>query len=207
MVAMFKLIRGAFLLTLLLGFVISSAFAEKESLGRESLSSLESQMIDFSDQKMRKTINQLHQKIDICFEKIKNTKLDLTVINVLESMSLTPEELRTVLLYFNFYAQNKCEGLDTWAKASQDFAQFKYLEKKFTGKNTETIINNHIYTLNQLCCHNEIYIEMELKYLNLPLSTRIELEKIIELQNPFNVSQAVETLEALSEAKLNANKE
>lgn len=188
---MFKMTNISLFLPVLLIIMMGSAWAEKKPL-----SDLESQIIDLSYQKMKKSIHQLNKKIGVCSTQAKKMRLNPATIRL---PSLTPKELKITLLYFAFYAEHKCQGAENWARATQSFTQFKYIEKKLTGKNTDTIINNHIYTLNQLCCENEIYyLEARQKYLNLPLSTRTELEKILELQKPFDVFQALETFDALS---------
>jgi len=148
----------------------------------------EDQVINFAYNMMKKAIELLDGKIDECTKLAKETRLDPSLF---ESIELTTDELRAVLRRFLFQSIKKCEGGDLWGKATEAFARFKFIEKKYKGKNiieTET-------TFEQICCGNvAIDINAELEYLKIAPEIRKKLENIPELQQPFNVFRVLEAL-------------
>lgn len=150
----------------------------------------ENEIIDFAYVTMMKTIERLDKKINECRILRKKNVLSPELFQLLP---LTKQEIRQVVLpRFHFLSLTKCEGEELWAKASMEFAQFKYIEKYYKGKNT---INTGDYSFELICCMGSHYnLEIELKYRKLPSKIIEKLEQIPELQKPFNFTTTAEKM-------------
>ncbi len=115
-----------------------------------------------------------------------------------QSLPLTKQEIREVVLpRFHFLSLTKCEGEGLWAKAAIEFAQFKYIEKYYKGKN---VIDTGYYSFELICCMGSHYnIEVELKYRKLPSEIKEKLEHIPDLQKPFDLVKTAKNM-GLNEA-------
>lgn len=120
---MFKITNIMFLFPALITvMMMKNSWAEKKPL-----LDIESQIMDFSSQKMKSSINQLNQKIGACSKLAQKTRLSPTMT---QFNFLTAKDLKVALLYFAFYSESKCQGAGIWAKATQDFAQFNFKRAK-----------------------------------------------------------------------------
>ncbi len=140
----------------------------------------EDEIINLAYTKMRASIGMLERKIDECKALAKDTTLDPALF---QSLPLTKQEARTALGYFRSYAEDKCEGKELWAKIAMEFAQFKHIEKLYKGEN---IIETESY-LEMICCMSaRSHFETIWRYLKIAPEIREELERMPELQEPFN---------------------
>lgn len=157
---------------------VSVTWAEGSALLSEKQ---ENQIIDFAYTTMRATVEELEEKMDECEKSRKESFLDPTLF---QSLSLTKQDLKKILLRFHFVAMAKCEGEALWAKAAVKFAQFKYIEKYYKGKNIIETENN----FETICCTgSQSRLEIELNYRKISPEIRAKLERIPELQKPFNL--------------------
>ncbi|MCF6211456.1 MAG: hypothetical protein L3K24_12490 [Gammaproteobacteria bacterium] len=181
------IVKKSFIVCFLLAFV--SVVWAKEGFALPS-EKQEDQIIDLAYVTMMETIERLDKKIDECRVLRRENILSSTL---LQSLPLNKQEIREVVLpRFHFLSLTKCEGEDLWAKASIEFAQFKYIEKYYKGKN---VIDTGYYSFELICCMGSHYnVEVELKYRKLPLETREKLERIPALQKPFNFITSAEKM-------------
>lgn len=147
----------------------------------------EDEIINLAYMQMRTSIGELEKKINECRLLEKNTTLNPSL---LQPLSLTKQETRTVLKYFYSLSQDKCEGLE-WEKASIEFAKFKYIEKFYKGKNIIETKNN----FDVLCCMGlSGRLEAKWQYLKIPPETREKLQRIPELMQPFDPVKTAEIM-------------
>ncbi|HEB92162.1 MAG TPA: hypothetical protein ENI94_01570 [Gammaproteobacteria bacterium] len=148
----------------------------------------EDEIINLAYTQMRASIEALERKIDECKALAKDTTLDPALF---QSLPLTKQEARTALGYFRSRAQEKCEDMGLWAKVAIEFAQFKHIEKSYKGKN---IIETEDY-LEIICCmSSDSRFETIWRYLKIAPEIREKLERIPELQKPFNFITTAEEM-------------
>lgn len=150
----------------------------------------EDEVIGLAYATMMETIKKLDKKINECKELRRENILSPALF---QSLPLTKQEIRAVVLpRFHFLSLAKCEGEGLWAKASMEFAQFKYIEKYYKGKN---VIDTGYYSFELLCCMGSHYnVEVELKYRQLSSEMREKLERISELQKPFDFIKTIKKM-------------
>ncbi len=148
----------------------------------------EDEIIDLAYVKMRASIEALERKIDECEALEKGTVLDPTLFR---SLPLTKQEIRTVLSHFRSLAQERCEDMRLWAKAAMEFAQFKYIEKFYKGRNIIETEND----FEVICCMSSVRrFETKWRYLKIAPGIRAKLERIPSLQKPFNMIETAKIM-------------
>ncbi len=148
----------------------------------------EDEIINLAYTQMRTSTETLERRIGECKKLANDTILDPAL---LQSLPLTKQEARTVLGYFRSRAEEKCEGMWLWAKVTMEFAQFKYIEKFYKGRNTIETEND----LEILCCmSSRSRFETIWRYLKIAPEIRERLERIPELQKPFNFIATAERM-------------
>ncbi len=146
------------------------------------------QIVLLAYEKMIVSTDELERKIGGC-EKIE--KMNIFDPRPLRSLSLTDQEVKTILIRFHWQAQEECHGKNTWAEAITDSLQFKYVEKHYKGEN----VLKTRYNLDILCCDmSPKRYQAEWEYLEIDPEIRKKLEKISELQKPFNLSDAADKM-------------
>ncbi|HEB92558.1 MAG TPA: hypothetical protein ENI94_03645 [Gammaproteobacteria bacterium] len=148
----------------------------------------EDEIIDLVYSQLRASIEELEKNIEKCEILERNNVLDPTL---LQRLPLTDQEKRTSLGYFLYIAQNECYGAELFAKIHLEFAQLKYMEKYYKGKNIKNIEKTEQY-LDSICCMvSRRHFESKWKYLKIAPEIRKELERMPELQKPFDVIKSV----------------
>ena len=138
-------------------------------------------VLALSAKKMEHAIAALNVKIQTCDDE-KRMKTTVPA-KLLGSVSLSNKEWGTALLHLSTRATERCIG-SAWGDALAAFAQFKFIEKKLTGKNT---IDTSPYDFETLCCVSEMgKLQTELEYLKINAKVRQQLEAIPALHEPFN---------------------
>ena len=152
-------------------------------------------IINIAYTKAMATIEELNKRIGQCEKLEQETILSPAL---LQSLPLTDQQIRTVLVYFRLLSSEKCEGVELWEKAYMEFSRFKYIEAFYKGKN---VIDTGFYDLEVLCCiGSRSRFETTWRYMKIPLEIRKKLEQIPELQRPFNLIKAVDSM-GLSDSK------
>ncbi len=148
----------------------------------------EDEIIDLAYTQMMASLEELERKFDECKALAKETTLDPALF---QSLPLTKQEARTALGYFRSHAEEKCEGMELWAKVTMEFAQFKYIEKSYKGKNIIKTEND----FEVICCMSSgSRFETKWRYLKIAPEIREKLERIPELQKPFNLITTAEKM-------------
>lgn len=146
------------------------------------------QIILLAYKKMIASTDELERKIGQC-EKVEKTNIFDPAS--LQSLPLTNQEVKAILIRFHWQAQEKCHGINAWAKAITDSIQFKYVEKHYKGKN----VLQTRYNLDILCCDmSPKRYQAEWEYLEIDPEIREKVEKIPELKQPFNLSDAADKM-------------
>ncbi len=162
----------------LLWVIVSTAWAEKDPTDINKQQ--EDEIINLAYMQMRVSIEELERKIDEC--KILEEKTTLAPA-LFESLDLTKQEARTALGYFSALAQRNCEGMGLWAKVTREFAQFKDIEFFYKGRNIIKTENH----FEIICCMSATSrFRAKWRYLKLSPKSRENLERIPELQKPFD---------------------
>ena len=140
-------------------------------------------------EKMNRAILEMNTKISACLKKEQDTILPSQVF---PKLALSNNEWKTAVAYLSAKALTHCEE-NTLANALMAFSQFKFLEKKVSGKNGTRKLPND--TWEEICC-NALAIKMkdELKYREIDPKIRRTLENIPELNRPFNPLAALKAL-------------
>ncbi len=162
----------------LLWVIVSAVWAEEDPtfINKQQ----EDEIIDLAYTQMRASIEELERKIDECKALAKETTLDPALF---QSLPLTKQEARTALGYFRSRAEEKCQGMDLWAKVAMEFAQFKHIEKFYKGKNIIKTEND----FEDICCMSSgSRFETIWRYLKISPEVREKLERIPALKKPFN---------------------
>ena len=148
----------------------------------------EDEIINLVYSQLRGSIEQLEKNIERCEMLERSNVLDPTLF---QSLSLTEQEKRIILGYFGYLAQSKCEDTRLWANIPLELAQLKDMEKYYKGKN---IIKTEQY-LDIICCMiSRRYFESKWKYLKIAPEVRKKLERMPELQEPFDVIQTTKIM-------------
>jgi len=148
----------------------------------------EDEIINLAYTQMQGSFEALENKIEQCRILAKNNTLPPTLF---KSLPLTEQEMRVILGHFKSLTQEKCEDMGLWAKLAMEFAQFKHIEKYYKGKNTiETAVN-----FETICCiSSEGRFEEKWNYLKIAPEIREKLERIPELQQPFDFIKTAEIM-------------
>lgn len=178
-------VKRGFIIFLFWGFV-SAASAEEASMFINEQQ--EDEIIDIAYVKMKELVEKLEKKIDECDILTKNNTLSP---ELLQSLPLSRQEARIALGYLSSRAQEKCEGMELWAKVAMEFAQFKYVEKYYKGKN---VIKTENYFETICCIGSPDRLKMKWKYLKISPEIREKLERQPELQKPFNFIQTAKVM-------------
>ncbi|MCF6364128.1 MAG: hypothetical protein L3J88_12470 [Gammaproteobacteria bacterium] len=178
-------VNKGFLVFLFWGFA-SIASAEKDATSINEPQ--EDEIINFAYTQMKASVEELERKIDECDILTKNNTLSPALF---QSLSLTKQEARIALGYFSSRAQEKCEDMGLWAKVTMEFAQFKYVEKYYKGKNIIKT-ENHFETI--CCVGSTNRLKMKWKYLRISPEIREKLERMPELKKPFSFIQTAKIM-------------
>ncbi|HEB92177.1 MAG TPA: hypothetical protein ENI94_01650 [Gammaproteobacteria bacterium] len=170
----------------LLWVFMSASFAEE---GATLLSDeQEDEIINLAYSQLKASIEELEKNIDQCEILARKNVLDAALF---QSLLLTDQEKRIAISYLSYMAQSECEDTRLWANIHLEYAQFKDIEKYYKGKN---IIKTDI-DLEIICCMiSRRYFESKWKYLKIAPDVRKKLERMPELQKPFDVIQTVKTM-------------
>lgn len=148
----------------------------------------ENRIVQLALAKVNATIADLNSKVGECE---KAGKENILAPELLQSLPLTDKEIITIVSYFLSRAENKCYGEELRAKATIEFLQFKYIEKYYKKENT---IKPDL-KLDTLCCiATPAFLEREQEYLKIDPKVRAKLEKLPELQQPFNFFRTIDKL-------------
>ncbi len=154
----------------------------------------EDEIINLVYSQLRGSIEQLEKNIERCEMLERSNVLDPTLF---QSLSLTEQEKRIALSYFGFMAQSKCEDTELLANIYLEFAQFKDMEKYYKGKNIINVIETDKY-LDLICCMIlRRHAESKWKYLKIAPEIRKKLERMPELQEPFDVIKSAKIMKLL----------
>ena len=151
------------------------------------------EMVQLAYKKMIHAISEANKRVGSCMEKEKKTILPS---HIFPKLPLSKNEWKSTIAYLSIKAQARCEG-NALARALMAFSQFKFLEKKITGKNAPDIFpaGTYQYELEDLCCGSlETEMRAEIRYKKIDPKTRQTLENIPELNQPFNVIAAAKAL-------------
>ena len=174
------------LIVCFLWIVASTVWADKPSTVINEQQ--ENEIINLAYTQMRASVEELEKKIDNCEALIRKKTLTPTLF---QALPLTKEEAKTTLKYFYSLAQHQCEGMELWAKTAMEFAQFKYIEKLYKGKNIIKTENN----FEIICCAgSRSRFEEKWNYLKILPEIRQKLERIPELKQPFNLVRTAEKM-------------
>ena len=143
--------------------------------------------------KMLRAVFEAEKTVDACLQKEKNT---IIPAHVFPKLPLSDSEWKFAIAYLSAKALNHCQE-NVLSNAVMAFSQFKFLEKKVTGKNAVDVSpsGTYQYEVEDLCCGTvEIQIRTELKYQKIDPEIRNVLEGIPELNKPFNPVAAIKAL-------------
>ncbi len=148
----------------------------------------ERQIVQLSLAKVNATIADLNRKVGECK---KTSEKNILAPELLRPLPLTDKEIITVVSYFLSRAEDKCYGKKLRAKATMEFLQLKYIEKYYRMENT----TEPDLKLDTLCCvATPAFLEREQEYLKIDPKVRARLEKLPELQQPFNFFRTIDKL-------------
>ena len=148
----------------------------------------EDEIINLVYSQLRASIKQLETNIDRCEILARKNVLEPKLF---QSLPLTEQEKRIVLGYFGYLAQSECEDTRLWANIPLELAQLKDMEKYYKGEN---IIKTEQY-LDIICCMiSRRYFELKWEYLKIAPEVRKKLERMPELQKPFDVVQTTKIM-------------
>ena len=141
----------------------------------------EDEIINLVYTQLKTSIEALNKSAERCGILARKNVLDPKLF---QSLVLSDQEKRTALSYFSGIAQNECEDTRLLANISLEYAQLKDIEKYYKGKN---IIKTDV-DLEIICCMiSRRYFESKWKYLKISPDVRKKLERMPELQKPFDV--------------------
>lgn len=165
-----------------------SSEAEEISASNTKQEDKEHKVVQLALTKVNTTIADLNRKVGECK---KAGEKNILAPELLRPLPLTDKEIITVVSYFLSRAEDKCYGEELRAKATIEFLQFKYIEKYYKKKNT---IEPDL-KLDTLCCvTTPAFLQREQEYLKIDPKVRARLEKLPELQQPFNFFRTIDQL-------------
>ena len=148
----------------------------------------EDEIINLVYSQLRASIEQLETNIDRCEILARKNVLKPKLF---QSLPLTEQEKRIALSYLSYVAQSECEDTRLWANIPLELAQLKDMEKYYKGEN---IIKTEQY-LDIICCMiSRRYFELKWEYLKIAPEVRKKLERMPELQEPFDVVQTTKIM-------------
>ncbi len=176
----YKLIVAGFVCLL----TLSSEAGEITASDKEQ----EDKIVQLALAKANATIADLNRKVGECK---KAGEKNILAPELLRPLPLTDKEIITVVSYFLSRAEDKCYGEELRAKATIEFLQFEYIEKYYKKENT----TEPDLKLDTLCCVAiPAFLEREQEYLKIDPKVRARLEKLPELQQPFNFFRTIDKL-------------